>query len=137
MLHNKALASDWLNKAWHHLSSGKLLFDVNHYTDTISVDLHYAVEIMMKSYLVYGNKKIIKTHNLMELYTSIEDKIYFNDYELDLLDIISKYHIKGSYPVADRCMPSRDEIKEVLDFAEELFDKVCVSLDIDENEVKK
>jgi len=35
MLHNKALASDWLNKAWHHLSSGKLLF----YKVCVSLDI--------------------------------------------------------------------------------------------------
>ena len=43
---NKKLAIDWLNKSWHHYSSGKLLYEAEHYTDTISIDLHYAVEII-------------------------------------------------------------------------------------------
>ncbi len=132
---NKTAAKEWLNKAWHHFSSGKILYKANHYTDTISVDIHYAVEIILKSFLAYENKKIIKTHDLIELYASIKDKIDFNDEELRLMDIITTYHIRGSYPPRDRKMPSREEIKEVLEFTKELFDRVCDILDIDKKEV--
>jgi len=54
---NKTAAEEWLTKAWHHLSSGIVLYNAAHYTDTIAVDLHYAVEIMLKSILAYENKK--------------------------------------------------------------------------------
>ncbi len=53
-------------------------------------------------------KKIIRTHNLLELCEVLKDKISFSD----------------------------DEIKEVLDFAEMLFDKVCKILEIDKTEVQ-
>jgi hypothetical protein len=33
-------------------------------------------------------------------------------------------------------LPPRDEIKEVLDFTEQLFDKVCSILEIDKKELK-
>jgi len=56
---------------------------------------------------------------------------------LDLLDRISKYHIEEAYPQYDRQLPSKDEIKEVLDFTEELFTKVCKILDIDKREVMR
>lgn len=133
---NKKLALDWLNKAWHHYSSGKLLYEAEHYTDTISIDLHYAVEIILKSILVYDNAKIIKTHNLLEIYTHITSKIDFSNEEIDLLDIISKYHIKGSYPVTDRKMPSREEIKRVLEFTEYLLEEVCNILKFELAEIK-
>ena len=134
---NKTAAKEWLNKAWHHFSSGKILYKANHYTDTISIDLHYAVEVTLKSFLAYENKKIIKTHDLIELCASIKDKIDFNDEELRFMDIITTYHIRGSYPPRDRKMPSREEIKEVLDFTEYLFNRVCQILDIKIEEVKK
>ncbi len=134
---NKKLAIDWLNKSWHHYSSGKLLYEAEHYTDTISIDLHYAVEIILKSILVYDNNKIIKTHNLVEIYTNIESRIHFSDEEIDLLDIINKYHIKGSYPVPDRKMPSRIEIKRVLEFTECLLNEVCNILKFELSEIKK
>jgi HEPN domain-containing protein len=133
---NEISAKDWLNKAWHHYSSGKILYEANHYTDVIAIDLHYAVEVTLKTFLAYQNKAIIKTHNLIELHSYIDNYIDFSEEEKDLLRIITKYHIKGSYPIADRRMPSRDEIKIVLDFTLELYDKVCGILNIDEKSVK-
>jgi hypothetical protein len=44
---------------------------------------------------------------------------------------------KASYPSFDRVMPSYEELKNVIDFGEELFSKICKILDIDENEVKR
>ena len=52
------------------------------------------------------------------------------------LDQITQYHIDESYPAFDRNMPPKEEIKEVLVFAEELFNKVCDILDIDKKELK-
>ena len=133
---NKQAAIEWLNKAWHHFSSGKLLYEAHHYTDVIGIDLHYAVEVTLKALLAYDNKKIKKTHNLLEIHSYLTDKIDFSSEELDLMDRISTYHIKGSYPIQDRQMPSRDELKEVLEFSDELFHRVCKILDIDEKVVK-
>jgi len=67
----------------------------------------------------------------------IQDKIFFNNDEKELLISITEYHIEESYPAINRKMPSREEIKEVLDFTEKLFDKVCKILDIDKSEVTK
>jgi len=86
---------------------------------------------MLKSFLAYQNKKIKKTHNLIELYKSIIDYIEFNEDELDILDLITTYHIKEAYPPMYRNLPSRDEIKEVLEFSEKLFNRVCGILDIE------
>jgi hypothetical protein len=40
-----------------------------------------------------------------------------------------------SYPAFNRLLPTRDEIKEVMDFTQELFSRVCKILDIDKQEV--
>ena len=56
---NRQSAKEWLNKGWHHLSSEKILYEANHYTDTIAVDLHYAIEVILKSFFAYENKKIL------------------------------------------------------------------------------
>lgn len=134
---NETAAREWLNKAWHHHTSGQILYEANHYTDTIAVDLHYAVEIILKAFLAYDNQKILKTHNLLEIAELIKKYITFSDDEAILLIIITKYHIKGSYPTANRALPPREEIKEVLDFTDKLFNKVCQILNIDPKEVKK
>lgn len=133
---NEKAAKEWITKAWHHFSSAKVLSQANHYTDVIAIDLHYAVEIQLKAFLAYENKKIIKTHDLLELVACIENFISFEEDELDLLDQISKYHIQGSYPTPDRTMPSTKEINEVIRFTEKLFDRVCGILNINLEKLK-
>ena len=132
---NKKSAEEWLVKSWHHLSTAKLLFEVEHYTDIIAVEIHYASEIALKSFLAYDNVKIIKTHELLELSKYIKAYMTFDEEELDILDVISEYHIGESYPTPHRELPSREEIKEVLDFTEKLFEQVCYILDIDKKKL--
>lgn len=133
---NKSSAKEWLIKAWHSLSGAKLYYDANHYTDVTAVEIHYAVEKTLKSFLAYQNKKIPKTHDLNEVHELIAEFINFTENEFTLIDIITNYHIEESYPALDRKMPSRDEIKEVLEFSESLFTKVCKVLNIDREELK-
>jgi len=124
---NKTAAKEWLRKVYHDLKSAQILYDADHFTDSIGVDLHYAIEKMFKTFLAYQNKKIPKTHNLLELQ---ED-------EIKLLHISNRYHIEASYPQYNRAMPPREEIKEVLKFTENLFEDVCKILDIDKQELIK
>ncbi|MEA2019013.1 MAG: HEPN domain-containing protein [Campylobacterota bacterium] len=107
---NEPAAKEWLNKAWHHFSSGKILYEANHYTDVIAVDFHYAAEIILKSFLAYENKKILKIHDLNELSILTSDYISFDNEEQKLMAIITKYHIKASYPTYDRILPPREEL---------------------------
>jgi len=132
---NEQSAKEWLKKAWHNLSGAKIFYDANHYTDVTSIELHYAVEKILKSFLAYENKKILKTHDLYDIYKAVKHNIKLDE-EIHLLDQISEYHIEESYPAFDRQMPPEEEIKEVLDFAEELFIKVCNILDIDIEDLK-
>jgi HEPN domain-containing protein len=133
---NVTSAKDWLIKSWHHYSSAKILFDAHHFTDCIAVDLHYSIEISLKSILAYRNDKIVKSHDLLEIHSLIAEQIEFNDDELTLLDIVTRYHVKESYPNPTRNLPPRDEIKKVLEFADQLLDHVCTLLNIPIDEIK-
>lgn len=133
---NVASAKDWLIKSWHHWSSAKILFDAHHFTDCIAVDLHYSIEIALKAILAYRNDKIVKSHDLLEIHALMAEQIEFNDDELALLDIVTRYHIKASYPNPSRDLPPRDEISKVLEFADQLLDRVCTLLNISIHEIK-
>ena len=133
---NEQSAKEWLKKAWHNLSGAKIFYSVNHYTDVTAVELHFAVEKILKSFLAYENKKIPKTHELLDIYAKIQDKINFNSDEKELLISITEYHIEESYPAFNRQLPPKEEIKEALAFSEELFEKVCDILKIDKKEVQ-
>ena len=133
---NKTAAEEWLTKAWHNLSGAILFYEADHYSDVTAVEIHYAVEKTLKSFLAYENQKILRTHDLYTLYQEIEHLINLNDF-LDLLEQITKYHVEEAYPQHGRPMPSQSEIKEALNFAEGLFDRVCDILDIDKSEIMR
>ena len=132
---NKTAAKEWLRKVYHDLKSAQILYEANHFTDSIGVDLHYAIEKAFKTFLAYQNKKIPKTHNLLELNELISDFLLLQVEEIRLLHISNRYHIEAAYPQYDRAMPPREEIKEVLEFTEELFNQVCEILDVDRSEI--
>jgi HEPN domain-containing protein len=134
---NKSVAKEWLQKAWHDISSARILFEANHFTDTIGVDLHYSIEKILKSFLAYENKKIERTHELFKIYELVKSYLKLDNHEIKLLVIATKYHITEAYPSFGRQMPSRNEIKEILEFTEGLFDRVCSILDIEKSDVMK
>ena len=133
---NETSAKEWLIKAWHHYSSGVVLYGVNHYTDVIAVDLHYSAETTLKAILAYQNKKISKVHDLNELAKLVENMITFNQDEYRMMVVMSHYHIKDSYPTPLRRLPTREEIKEAMEFTKNLFEQVCILLHIPINEIK-
>jgi HEPN domain-containing protein len=132
---NKTAMQEWLVKAWHNLATARLLYNADHYTDIIAVEIHYCCEKSLKAFLAYENKKIPKTHDLVDICVLVRDHIDLED-DLILLKQITKYHIEESYPTFERTMPTREEIKEVLDFTEYLFDKVCEILNVDKESLK-
>ncbi len=82
---NKQAAIEWLRIAYHDLKSAQILFDADHYTDSIGCDLQQAIE--------------------------------------------------KRYPNPNYLLPEKDEIKEVLRFAETFLVRICNALSIDSNEI--
>lgn len=134
---NRTLAKEWLVKAYHDLSSAEVLYNANHFTDTIGFDLQQSIEKSLKSLLAFNNTKIKKTHDLTEISALIVDYLQFKDSEIDLLDIATEYCLHSRYPAGNTELPSRKEIKEVLDFTKNLLERVCQKLEIDKQEVMR
>lgn len=134
---NKTLAKEWLIKAYHDLSSARILCDANHYTDTIGFELQQAIEKILKTFLAYENNQIKRTHNLIDVYELVNEYIQFDEYQIRILGIATNYFARDRYPAHYSALPQKEEIKEVLDFAEELFSRVCQILEIDEQDVMK
>ena len=132
---NKTYAKEWLIKSWHNLSVAKMLYDAEHYLGVIAVELHYALEKMLKSFLAYENSKIPKTHDLLELHSLVSRYLPLSDEKIDILDMATSYHILESYPVFDRKMLSKEEIERVIILCEELLVDICSLLKIAADEV--
>jgi len=134
---NRQYAIEWLIKAKHDLEGARLLIVAEHHTDTISYVLHQSLEKTLKAILAYDNEPIVKTHNLVELYELLSDKIELDDEQTYLLSIATTYQTKQRYPVPHKKLPSKYEIKEIFDFAEKLFGLVSKTLKISDNEIVK
>ena len=133
---NKTSALEWLIIAYHDLKSAKILFDANHYTDSIGNDLQQALEKILKSLSAYNNSQIKKSHDLIEIYAKVKDSIALNDYELDYLEIATNYFKEDRYPNPSYSLPQKEEIKTILDFTEELLFRVCKIINVNENDLK-
>jgi len=106
---NKTVAKEWLRKVYHDLKSAEILYEADHFTDSIGVDLHYAIEKSFKTFIAYQNKKIPKTHNLLELNELSSEFLALQEDEIKLLHISNRYHIESSYPQYGGAMPPREE----------------------------
>ena len=133
---NKQSAAEWLMKAYHDLSSARVLYAAEHYTDTIASALQQALEKSLKSFWAYDNKPIKKTHNLIDVYELVTNRIQLKESQVRILAIATTYYIQDRYP-SPVDLPPREQIKEVLDFAEVLFSRICQILDIKEHDVMK
>jgi len=132
---NKQYALEWIQKAYHDLNGAKILYKADHYTDTIGYLLQQSMEKVLKSFFAYENKPILKTHNLIELYELLNDKFDFEESEIRIFAMATTYSLNLRYPTPHKPLPSKDEIKEILDFSESFFDKVCNMLDVDNKDI--
>lgn len=134
---SKQSALEWLTHAYHDLQGAKTLFQAGHYTDTISYILQQAIEKTLKAIQGYKDLPIKKTHNLIELYElSISDTFKLDEEEMAMIALATTYYIKQRYPSPHKKAISQEEIKQVLDFTDQLFNKVCTHLNISMDEIK-
>ena len=131
---NKTSAIEWLKISYHELSAAKVLYEAEHYADSIGSLLQQSIEKCLKSLLAHENKKIIRSHDLVEVYSRVSDKIDLDE-DLEFLEIATEYYKEDRYPNPNYELPAYEEIYQVLIFAEELFVRVCKLLDIDINEI--
>jgi HEPN domain-containing protein len=131
---NKTSAIEWLKISYHELSAAKVLYDARHYTDSIGTLLQQSIEKSLKSLLANENKKIIRSHDLIEVYSKVSNQINLDE-DLEFLEMATEYYKEDRYPNPNYELPTYKEIKEVLDFAQKLFSRVCELLEIDKDEI--
>jgi len=73
------IAKEWFDRAEHDIDGAEILFESEHYTDTIAVLIHQAAEKYLKGFLLFNGWRLKKTHDLEELI--IEAMAFFPDFE--------------------------------------------------------
>ena len=134
---NKENAIEWLTIAFHELSSAKKLFRSRHFTDTIGTLTQQAIEKMLKSVMAFHNLKIKKSHDLVEIYSLIQDYLTLTNDELGKLEKATNYYQENRYPNFYYSLPERKEIKEILDFSGLLLSKLCGSFGVNLKDLHK
>lgn len=132
---NKVYAQEWLSFAKRNIETARLLFNVKHYEDIIGVEIQQAIEKLLKSIMAYAGIKIPKEHDLVRLYFLVDTVLQIEDSEIVLLRIATNYYKEDRYPNPNYSLPPRSEVKEVLEFAEKIFDAVCGILGIKKEEL--
>jgi HEPN domain-containing protein len=80
---NQTYAKEWLDRAKRNLDTAVLLFNHNHYTDVIAIDIHQTLEKAFKSVYAYHGISIPRTHNLLPLFEFVRNKISIEDVNVD------------------------------------------------------
>ncbi len=130
-MQNSVYAKEWLGFSKRNFETAQLLYDANHYEDIIGVELQQALEKCLKSIFAYKNRKIPREHDLVKIYFLIEEVLLISDDEVMLLRVATNYYKEERYPNPHYTLPSREEIKEVLDFTDKLFKEVLKKLNVD------
>jgi HEPN domain-containing protein len=125
---NKIYAQEWLELAKHNLQGAEILFAADHFTDVIGCEIQQAIEKALKSLFALRNFKILKTHNLTELFTNQKD-LKLGEEELSLLECATQYYLEDRYPNPRYSLPPRDEIEKSLVFARDLLLRICTIID--------
>ena len=133
---NKISSIEWLRIAYHDFLSASILYKAEHFTDSIGNDLQQSIEKILKAIPAYHNHQIKKSHNLIELYELVSDSLIIDDADKLYLELATEYFKEDRYPNPYYSLPPREESKQVLDFTEALFERVCHLLEIDTQAIK-
>ncbi|MBA7542517.1 hypothetical protein ES705_34840 [subsurface metagenome] len=123
-MHNRKYAIEWIDFARRNLDTAKLLFQENHYTDIIAIEIHQTIEKSFKAVLAYNGIKLPRTHNLTELYKYCGEYFDFTDLDIDDLIEINDYYEDERYPGPKYSMPTKEEISKNLEIAEYMVKSV-------------
>ena len=128
---NQSYAAEWLELSKRNLETAEMLFNHNHYTDVIAIDIHQSIEKAFKAIYAYYGISIPRTHTLGVLFEFVSTKIGMNAVTIDDLLVISDYYESERYPGPKYFSPSNEEIATNLEIAKNIFNVIKLHI-IDE-----
>ncbi|KKM80785.1 hypothetical protein LCGC14_1336350 [marine sediment metagenome] len=118
------LVKEWLERGKNDLETAKILISKVDFFDVILFHIHQAVEKYLKGFLIFHGWTLIKIHDLEVLITeAIRFENFFQKY-LDFGRKLTAFYLEGRYPPGPVSSYSKEEIKEILNKAEEIIEKI-------------
>jgi HEPN domain-containing protein len=131
----KKLVNDWVFLAKKDIKNALLIIAEEDLTNIVAFHCQQAIEKYFKAYILENDKPLLKIHDLPKLYGTIKE---VKDLEIDedLLSIINETYIEDRYPgelgLLPDGMPSMEQVKNFLEFAKEIEEKIQKELNKDE-----
>lgn len=122
------IVKEWFDRGEHDINGAEILFESGHYTDTIAVLIHQAVEKYLKGFLLFNGWHLEKIHDLEKLVT--EAMTFDDNFEsyLDFARRTTAYYIEECYPPGPVVDYPREEIKKALSIAKEMIKRIKKTL---------
>ena len=132
----KDVTKEWLQFAKSDLIVSQKSSDDEFLTNIVAFHCQQAVEKSFKALMEENGFKIPKIHNLVKLYSQLQDIINF-DINIDVLNTLDNLYTSSRYPGNLGLMPDGPptikEINEMLLFANRIYEKILLILNEDKN----
>ena len=129
------LCKEWLKAAYLDLESIRYIVDVAHLSTIVSFHSQQAIEKTLKGLILSKNIKIPRVHSLQKLFEICKKDISIDDF--DIVDLLDSLYIESRYPgdigLLPNGKPTLEDAKEFYEFALDIFERVCVLLEMDQN----
>lgn len=133
------LSTEWLKAAYLDLENIKYIVNVEHLSSVTAFHSQQAIEKCFKSLVQHKYNKVKNQHDLLKLYESVSDLINID--ALDNLDTLNQLYIDSRYPgdmgLLPYGKPSLEDAQEFYEFTFDIFNQVCIILNVDPDEVKE
>jgi HEPN domain-containing protein len=128
----RAFAREWLSAAYDDILTIEEIIDNQHLTHIVAFHAQQCIEKSFKAILEENEMDTLKIHKLLRLHKTLPVTLTgIND---DTLSILDELYIESRYPgdmgLLPNGKPTLEDAKEFYTFAKNIFNQVCILLDI-------
>ncbi|MCX6051853.1 MAG: HEPN domain-containing protein [Campylobacterales bacterium] len=132
------MIEEWIKAAYLDVESMRYIVSVEHLTSITAFHAQQSIEKSFKALVENKYSKVNKQHDLLKLYSLISDS--FTVQNSDMLDTLNQLYIDSRYPGSFGLLPygkpTLKDAKEFYEFAKDIFEQVCMFLNISIDEIK-
>jgi HEPN domain-containing protein len=123
------VVKEWFERGNHDLDVAKILLEEDGYFDIAVFHIHQAIEKYLKGFLIHNGWELKKIHDLELLITeAMNFDAEFQRY-LDFGRKLSGFYYEERYPPGPVTSCSKEELREMLETAEEIVNRLMKGIE--------
>ena len=135
------MAKEWIKAAYSDLVVIDEIIDNHFVTHMVAFHSEQAIEKCFKAILEKEGTPLQKIHDIRRIHKIIADKVPLSHEQINTLLTINELYIDSRYPgdigLLPHGKPTLQYAKKFYEFAQEIFEKICILLEINLNEIKE